>query len=142
MKSFAVTTNIAAPAETVWAILTDLPGWMSWNPTVERVSGQIAPGEKVTVYTKIANGRAFPVRVAAFEPPFRMVWSAGMPLGLFRGTRTFTLTPDDSGGVTFAMDEKFTGPLAGLIGRSIPDLQPDFETFAASLKDTAEKRAT
>jgi len=66
-----------------------------------------------------------------------MVWTGGMPLGLFKGERTFTLTPT-ADGVRFAMREVYTGLLAPLIGRSIPDLQPAFDEFAAALKLRAE----
>jgi hypothetical protein len=68
----------------------------------------------------------------------RMVWAGGMPLGLFTGTRNFVLTPTASGDVDFAMDETYRGVLAPLITRSIPDLQPAFDTFAADLKRCAE----
>jgi hypothetical protein len=68
-----------------------------------------------------------------------MVWTGGMPLGLFRGVRTYTLAPHD-GGTRFSMQEVFSGPLLGVIGRSIPDLQPSFERFADGLKAEAELR--
>jgi hypothetical protein len=139
MKSFATSTTIRATPEAIWAVLTDAAAYPSWNTTVTRVEGQIAPGAKVTVHAKISPGRAFPVTVAALEAPRRMVWSSGMPLGLFKGERTFTLTPKADGEVEFAMSEAFTGLLEPLIGRSIPDLQPAFEEFAACLKARAEQ---
>ena len=71
-------------------------------------------------------------------PTRRMTWAGGMPLGLFTGTRNFVLTSTTSGDVTFAMDETYRGPLAPLITRSIPNLQPAFDTFAADLKRRAE----
>jgi hypothetical protein len=137
MKSFAVTTTICATEERIWAILTDGPAYPTWNTTVSSVDGSIAPGQTVTVHAKIAPGRAFPVKVVAFEAPRRMVWSSSMPLGLFRGERVFELRPQ-SGGVGFSMREEYTGALAGLIGKSIPDLQPAFDEFAACLKAYAE----
>ncbi len=138
MKSFAVTTTIDASPEAVWAILTDAPAYPSWNTTVSGVDGRIAPGETVTVHAKIAAGRAFPVKVVAFDVPRRMVWSSGMPLGLFKGERVFELRPQD-GGVAFFMREDYSGAMAGLIAKSIPDLQPAFDEFAACLKARAEK---
>ncbi len=140
MKSFATSTLIRATPEAVWAILSDGPRWVEWNPTVEKVVGSIAPGSKVTVFTKLSPGRAFPIRVTEFAPPRRMVWTGGMPLGLFRGVRTYTLTPKD-GGVEFSMHEVFSGLMAPLITRSIPDLQPSFDEFAAALKRRAENGA-
>ncbi|MFT5683042.1 MAG: hypothetical protein ACI8RZ_003969 [Myxococcota bacterium] len=137
MKAFETTTTIRAPASTVWAILTDAAKYPEWNSTVTRVDGTIALDSKITVHAKISPDRAFPVSVATLEADRKMVWSSGMPLGLFKGERIFTLTEQD-GAVTFFMREEFTGLLSGLIGRTIPDLQPVFEDFAADLKRTAE----
>jgi hypothetical protein len=61
-----------------------------------------------------------------------------MPLGLFAAACSFTLTPTADGEVGFAMAETYSGLLAPLITRSIPDLQPAFETFAADLKHRAQ----
>ena len=138
MKNFATSISIRARPEDIWALLTDAAGYSSWNSTVEKVEGQIAAGGKVTVYARATPGRAFPLKVTEFTPPRRMVWAGGMPLGLFQGVRQFTLTPKADGLVEFAMEEAYTGPLASLITRSIPDLQPAFDTFAADLKRRAE----
>ncbi len=141
MKTFSVTTQINSKPEVIWRILTDAPKYASWNTTVDKVEGRIERGQKVTVHAKINPGRAFPVKVTEFVPNSRMVWTGGMPLGLFTGERTFTLTPTSDGSVTFAMREIYTGLLASLIGRSIPDLQPAFDEFALALKRKAEGRS-
>jgi hypothetical protein len=138
MRSFATFIAIRARAETIWSLLTDAVGYPKWNSTVARVEGRIAPGEKITVYAKAAQGRAFPLTVAEFEAGRRMVWAGGMPLGLFTGRRTYTLTPAQDDTVQFAMREDFSGLLAPLITRSIPDLQPAFDAFATDLKRQAE----
>lgn len=139
MKLFRTAISIQAPPETVWAVLTDAAAYPSWNTTVDKVEGKIAPGGRITVHAKISPGRAFPVKVSAFEAAQRMVWSGGMPLGLFKGERTFTLSPKN-GGVEFVMEEVFSGLLEPLIGKSIPNLQPAFDEFAACLKRKAEAR--
>jgi uncharacterized protein YndB with AHSA1/START domain len=138
MKAFAVKTSIRATPERIWALLTDAAGYVRWNNTVRKVEGRIAPGERITVHAKINPGRAFPVKVAEFQAPRRMVWTGGMPLGLFKGVRTFALTDGGNGEVDFSMREEYTGPMAPLIGRSIPDLQPAFDEFARDLKHAAE----
>jgi hypothetical protein len=86
-------------------------------------------------------GRALPVTVATLDPPRRMVWLGGMPLGLFVGERVFALEPLRDGLVEFSMREAFTGLLAPLIGRTIPDMQPAFDEFAQALKREAERRS-
>jgi hypothetical protein len=70
-----------------------------------------------------------------------MVWVGGMPLGLFTGTRRFTLEPTADGKVVFAMEETYGGLLAPLIARSIPNLQPAFDMFGSDLKRRAETAA-
>jgi hypothetical protein len=139
MKVFSAATTIQASPETIWAILTDAAGYPEWDPGVDRIEGTIAPGEKITAYTKLSPGRAFPVRVTEFVPGRKMTWSGGMPMGLFKGERTFTLTPQDNGDTEFSLREEFSGPLLPLIGRSLPDLTSAFAQFAAGLKRRAEQ---
>lgn len=123
MNSFATRIEIAAAPEAIWSLLTDAPGYPKWNSTVERIDGTISPGNKLKVFTAASPGRAFPLTVSHFEPPKRMVWSGGMPLGLFKGERTYQLTAIGGGKTEFAMREAFTGVLAPMITKSIPDLQ-------------------
>jgi hypothetical protein len=137
MKTFETSTTINAPAETVWALLTDAAGYPAWNTTVDKVEGRIALRERIKVHAKISPGRAFPVTVIELVPAERMVWSNKMPLGLFKGERTFTLKRQGNA-VEFSMREVFSGLLSPMIAKSIPDLKPDFDAFAASLKRRAE----
>ncbi|WP_293266213.1 SRPBCC domain-containing protein [Neptunomonas sp.] len=141
MKIYSTTTKINANADTIWAILTDSSAYHDWNKSVEKVEGHIALGEKIKVYAKISPERAFAVKVQEFVPSKRMVWRGGMPLGLFKGVRTFTLTDENNGQVEFRMQEVFSGLMSPLIVRSMPDLTEPFEQFAISLKAEAESIA-
>ena len=141
MRTFSASTTIEASPERIWAILTDAPAYPEWDPGVDRIEGKIAPGEKITAFSKLSPGRAFPVKVTEFVPGRQMTWTGGMPLGLFKGVRTFTLAPQGNGAVEFTLREVFSGPLLPLIGRSLPDLTSSFEQFAAGLKSRAEHAA-
>ena len=138
MRSYEPGADIRADADTVWGILSDAAGYPTWDSGVERVEGRIGPGEKIKVVSEANPGRAFPVEVTEFSPGRSMTWSGGMPLGLFRGVRTFGLTPQDGGGTRFTMREEYSGPLLPLIWRTMPDLGPSFRQFAAGLKARAE----
>src|SRR5215475_12151669 len=131
MKVYRAATTIEASPEAIWAILTDAAGYPEWDPSVDRIEGRIAPGEKITAYTKLSPGRAFPATVIEFVPGRKMIWSSGLPLGLFKGERTFTLEPQSGGATQFSLQEVFSGLLLGLFGRSIPDMTATFEQFAA-----------
>jgi hypothetical protein len=76
--------------------------------------------------------------VTEFDEPERMVWEGGMPLGLFTGVRTFTLTSQANGSTEFSMVEVYSGLMEPLISKSIPDLTEPFEQFADGLKNAAE----
>ena len=137
MKFYEATAEIGATPEKIWEILTDAPGYSQWESGVVRMEGRIAPGEKITVVSEANPGRSFPVKVTEFEPGRRMTWSGGMPLGLFKGVRTFALTPE-AAATRFVVREEYTGPLLSMIWRSMPDLGPSFQKFAVGLKARAE----
>jgi hypothetical protein len=140
VKAYEASADIEASPETVWAVLTDVAGWPEWGAG-SRVEGRIARGEKIKVTSDMNPGRAFPVKVAELDAPRRMVWTGGMPLGLFKGVRTYTLEPAGADRTAFRMREEFTGPLLPLIWRSMPDFGPSFTQFSQGIKARAESRA-
>jgi hypothetical protein len=138
VKSYQSSATIQASPDTIWAILIDGAKYPDWDSGVVSVQGRIAPGEKIKVVSSANPKRAFPVKVTEFTPGRSMTWSGGMPLGLFKGVRTYTLSAQPDGTTTFAMREEYSGPLTNMIGKSVPDLQPSFDQFAAGLKARAE----
>jgi len=110
--SYAVATDIEAPPERIWSLLT------------------------------AAADRAFKLKVEVFEVPrsegeARMVWADGMA-PVFRGERTFTLT-QHGGPTRFEMEEVYSGLMLPLIAGSLPDMGPHFEAYARDLKKEAER---
>lgn len=136
---YSSTIEIRATPERIWQILTDPAGWPTWEPNCTRIDGRIEVGQQLTVHTRLSD-RAFPANVASMDPPRSMVWSWSMPLGMFSGVRTFTLTP--KGDVTEVYcGEQFSGWMLWLFGRSVPDLTDAFRQFAEGLKKHAESAA-
>lgn len=121
-------------------MLVDAPGYKRWNSSVVSIDGRIAAGSTIKLVSVVNPGRTFVLKVTAMDPPHRMVWSGGMPLGLFTGTRTYVIEAAD-GGCRFSMSEVYTGLMSGLIFKSIPDLTDSFKQFAEGLKTAAEKPA-
>jgi uncharacterized protein YndB with AHSA1/START domain len=137
VKYFEAASTINAKPDKVWSVLTDGDRFPDWDSGIDRVEGKIAPGSTIKLFVKVNPGRAFPLKVTEFAAPRRMVFSGGMPFGLFKGVRTYTLEPA-AGGTSFRMREEYTGPLLGMIWKSIPDLGPSFKQFADGLKARAE----
>jgi hypothetical protein len=138
MLTFEATSKIAATPEKVWAVLVDGAAWPSWDSGVDSVDGTIAPGKKIKIQSKVSPGRTFPVKVTEFGEPGSLEFTGGMPFGLFKGVRRYSLTAQPGGGTLFSMREEYTGPLAASIGKSIPDLNPSFTQFATGLKARVE----
>lgn len=141
MKFYEANSTIRATPDAIWQILTDAPAYATWDNGVVRVEGRIAPGETIKVVSEANPDRTFPVKVSGWQPGVSMEWSGGLPLGLFRGVRTFSLASAGDGGTDFKVREEYTGPLLGLMWRSIPDLGPSFAKFADGLKQHAEARS-
>src|SRR6267142_4174020 len=136
-NEYAVVRSIAAPPQRVWELLVDAPGYKGWKASVVSIEGPIELGRTIKLVSAVNPGRTFVLKVAAMDPPHRMVWAGGMPLGLFTGTRTFVVEPAGAG-CRFSMSEVYTGLMSGLIFKSIPDLNNSFKQFAESLKTAAE----
>jgi hypothetical protein len=137
----SVGINVRAKPSAVWALLTNAAEFPSWNSTVTGIEGEIALGQKLALRVSAAPGRVFKPKVTAFEPEKRMVWSDGAA-PMFKGVRTFTVTPKGDGTTDFAMVEVFSGVMLPLIKGSLPDFGPPFEQYAADLKRAAEGRAS
>ncbi|MEL6678754.1 MAG: SRPBCC domain-containing protein [Pseudomonadota bacterium] len=138
MKSYQVTRTIAALPEAIWPVLTDPERLAAPGMGIVSLTGEIRAGARIRLVSEADPKRSFSIRIDEASAPTRMVWSSGLPFGLFRGVRTFTLTPV-AGGTAFDMREVYTGVMLPLIWPSIPDLQPSFDTFATGLAEQVEK---
>ena len=137
-RRYEVSRTIDAPPATVWGLLVDAATYRDWNKAVIDIQGPIRTGERIRLVSVADPKRTFKLEVVEMDEPTRMVWSDGMPLGVFTGRRTHTISDHGDGSAEFSMIEQFTGPLAGLITKAIPDLTESFELFADSLKAAAE----
>jgi Polyketide cyclase / dehydrase and lipid transport len=127
--------QITANPSQVWNVLVAAGDWPNWESGVLEVTGAVTLGKKLAIRSSAAPAKAFPVKVTTFDPPTTLVFSNGN--FIFKGVRTYTLEAKD-GGTFFKMREEYTGAFLEQIWKSIPDLQPSFETFASGLKKKVE----
>jgi hypothetical protein len=135
-----VAINIDAPAEKIWALLTNAADFPRWNSTVTSITGSIEQGQKLSLKVPISD-RTFTPTVTELVPASRMVWSDGMA-PMFKGERTFTLAAKPDGTTDFEMVEVFSGIMLPMIKSSLPDFGPVFERYARDLKNAAEGGAS
>jgi uncharacterized protein YndB with AHSA1/START domain len=136
--SCEVAVDIAASPERVWSLLTRAQEFPAWNSTVKSIDGEIAEGNTIKLVATVSPERTFKLKIAQVVPARGMVWSDGFA-PMFKGVRTFTLTPKSDGTTTFHMIEVFSGLMLPMIAGSLPDFAPIFETYAGDLKRAAER---
>src|SRR4051794_13016206 len=96
----SVTTNIRAKPEVIWRLLTDAANMSKWNSTIISVEGNIKLGEKISIKSISDPKRTFNLKISEFNPPTKLVWGDGAA-PMFKGVRTYTLTPKADGTTDF-----------------------------------------
>ena len=137
---YSVSVNIRSNPNRIWAILTNAKDFPKWNSTVQSIEGNIALGETIHLKAVIAPNRTFNLKVRQFVPNSLLVWQDGSA-PMFKGVRTYTLTPKGDGMTNVTMSEVFSGIMLPMIAGSLPDFRETFEEYAADLKKAAEKMA-
>ena len=130
--------NIKAKPERVWALMTNAADFPRWNSTVKSMEGKIGMGEVVRLVATIAPTRSFNLKVIEFVPEKKMVWTDEKTNPMFKGVRTYILSPKADGSTDFTMSEVYTGLMLPMIAGSLPDFRPAFEQYLADLKREAE----
>ena len=92
----AVSTEIKAAPEKIWALLTRADDMVRWNSTLTNVEGNIEPGGTVEMQVPEAPGRTFKVKVTRFVSNQEMVWRSGNPGAVPRRSDVLTDTQSRS----------------------------------------------
>src|SRR3954469_24889951 len=96
----SVTTNIRAKPEVIWGLLTNAAAMPKWNSTIISIDGRIALGETISLKSISDPKRTFNLKISEFNPPTTLVWGDGSA-PMFKGVRTYTLTPKADGTTDF-----------------------------------------
>ena len=118
--------DIDAQPERVWAVLTDVPAYPTWNPFVVSAEGEFAVGQRLSLrLPPLAAAFRVTLRPTVLEATphrrlqFRLrLARLGIP-GLFDSEQTLTITPRDGGGVRLWEEARFSGVLVPLLTRSL-----------------------
>ncbi|HEY1177208.1 MAG TPA: SRPBCC domain-containing protein [Phytomonospora sp.] len=132
------TTEIPAPPEKVWAVLTDLAAWADWNPFIFHAEGEPVPGSRLTLKMRDTRGSVMTFRptVLAADGPRELRWLGRLVMpGVFDGEHRFELTATD-GGTRLAQSENFSGLLVPLLRRRLEERTgPQFEAMNNALAE-------
>jgi len=134
-------TEIDAPAERVWAVVSDLAAYAEWNPFIIRASGEARPGTRLDI-TIAAPGMkpvSFRPRVLDAEPGHLLRWKGEYKVpGLFDGRHALVVDLLDDQRSRFTTHEEVSGILLPFLGKVMRASQLGFEEMAQALKTRAE----
>jgi hypothetical protein len=136
-------TIIEAPAERVWAEMTDFASFPTWNPFVREASGRLEVGQQLKIKLALDHGlkMTFKPRVTVVEPDRELRWLAtlGRP-GVFDVDRAFLIEPYGEGSVRFVMSEECTGWLTPVMFAANLEAQlyRGYDAFNQALRERVE----
>jgi uncharacterized membrane protein len=129
--------TVDAPADAVFAILSDVADWPSWQNSVSsvEVDGTVGMG---TTFRWKSGGSRIASTIELFEPPHAIGWR-GRTLGI-RAVHIWRFTPLGSA-TRVETEESFEGWLASALAPVIRRvLRQSVDTAVADLKREAERR--
>jgi hypothetical protein len=139
------TLEVAAAAETVWSVITDLARYPEWNPFVVRCTSTLEPGAPIAMRVRVLPWLAQPQREEILEHVPGRLLSYGlrpMPLGMLASRRAHevvALGPTRSRYVSrFVLDGWLAPLVAVLLGRR---LEHGFTAMSTALVRRAEALA-
>jgi hypothetical protein len=141
-----ITTHLTvnAPADHVWATLTDLGGYRTWNPFITAAAGTFSVGERLDLTIQPPGARAmrFKPWVTAVEQHHYIEWLGHLALpGIFDGRHSFTLTPMAGNRTLLQQSETFTGVLIPFSGSMLTRTRAGFTAMNEALAQRARQSA-
>ena len=113
-KHISTDITINAPAEAVWAELTNFPKYPEWNPFIKKVGGEIKKGGtiEVTFHTKGSDPMVFTPTILVNDANSLFQWEGRLLMpGIFTGRHTFKLEKIDAKKTRLVQKEDFSGIL-------------------------------
>jgi uncharacterized membrane protein len=138
---FDIHSDIAAPPQRVWDVMSDLTRWHEWTPSVTSIKrldeGPLAVGSRAWI-----RQPKFPPalwRVTAIEPGTSFTWTSTAP-GL-RVVAQHAVQPRD-GGSRATLSLEYDGPFGGILASLTKNITSRYLAMeAAGLKARSENPA-
>jgi hypothetical protein len=144
MQTLHASTDIDAPAEQVWRVVTDFARYPEWNPFIVRASGEQRVGGRLELTITAPDVRAVTFRpiVLDLEPGRLIRWKGKLWVpGLFDGRHSLAVEPLDGGRSRFTTHEEVSGILVPVLGKVMRASQQGFELMAEALSRRVAEQA-
>jgi uncharacterized protein YndB with AHSA1/START domain len=130
------TITIDADSKTVWALLTTIDNWPTWQTDISKskINGELKPQ---TTFDWKTGGANIHSTLHTVNPYSQFGWT-GRSFGIF-AIHNWTLT-EQAGNTTVQVDESMEGFLAGLFKKSFnKNLEKGMQNWLEFLKHESEK---
>lgn len=120
----SITTSILidAPAEEVWAALTDTARYPEWNSFIRSWEGELARGaqQRVRIEPTETSGQNFRPRIIDLQPGRELTWlgRVGIP-GVLDGRHRYAVEPVGTDRSRLVQSEVLTGALVPIFRRML-----------------------
>ncbi|QIS20035.1 SRPBCC domain-containing protein [Nocardia terpenica] len=138
------TVEIAAPAEVVWRVLTDLERYGEWNPFCISCRSTLEPGAPIDMRVRLGGReRAQREWVRTHTPGTEFSYAMKpIPLGALHSLRSHTLTPLEGGRVRYHSHFELDGWLRPVVTAMLGSaLRQGFTAMTAAVRQRAEQSA-
>ena len=138
MRKFSITTDILAPAERVWQVISDTDRWHEWTPSVTSIK-RIGGGPLAVASRAVIRQPKLPPalwKVTAIEPERSFTWVSRGPGIRVVASHSVEPTPNGS---RARLSLELQGIFGGVIGRMTSGItQRYLEYEATGLKARSE----
>ena len=140
-NDFRIEVDIAAPPETVWALMSDVERWHEWTASIRRVRLFRARPLAIGSLALVQQPRLLPAlwKVTAVEPGRRFVWETTAPGMHITGEHE---VEPAAGGAHATLRIRYGGAIGRWLADRIRDLTCQYMEYEATgLKQRSESRA-
>jgi uncharacterized membrane protein len=157
---FQISVEVAAPADVVWSVMSDVERWHEWTPSVRGVRLLDPTPLRVGSRAMIRQPKFPPAmwQVVSLDPGSGFVWKSGLPgMWVYAYHSVESIASPGSGGRTGSatggatgsnvrtratLRLHFAGPVSRLLGRLTANINDRYLAMeAAGLKRRSEERA-
>ena len=135
---------INAPAEAVWAVLSDFQAYPEWSPSIAEFYGTPQVGKRTQVLLTQPGGTSMKMNpiFLKIDVNQELRWKGKLLInGIFDGEHYFILNMISNNQTQLIQGEIFTGILVPLFKKMIHgNTKKGFELFNAAIKERVESR--
>ncbi len=133
--------GVRAPAEAIWAVISDIAGWKDWNPLYPRAEGALRIGAQLDLDLALPGQpiRAIKPVILDWVPNDQIHWRLSMLGGLVRTIRYIEIEILTETGCIFSNGEVFSGYLGPTVAKRMrPAIRQGFVAMGEAVKAKAE----